>query len=148
MMIIRTPDYVKVKDKLYSPEHASSCLWGSVLFKSAVILANTYPSHGISQTILQRLLFGGDGSQVRLTGAATVGIPLGIATRALRGWCYRKMGRYFTFETSRVKDQSLVTIGPYSIVRHLSYAGTVLTGISVFLIHAMRGSWVQGNEGR
>ena len=42
-----------------------------------------------------------------------------------------------------VKDQRLVTTGPYGIVRHPSYAGTVLTGISVFLIHGTKGSWVR-----
>ena len=37
-----------------------------------------------------------------------------------------------------------MTTGPYSIVRHPGYvAGTILTHISVLLIHATRGSWVR-----
>ena len=93
--------------------------------------------------ILQRLLFGGDGSQIRLTSAAAVGIPLGIAAGALRGRCYRELGKYFTFEMSVAKDHRLVTTGPYSIVRHPGYVGTILTHISVLLLHATRGSWVR-----
>ena len=56
--------------------------------------------------ILQRLLFAGDGSQIRLTSTAAMGIPLGIAAGALRGWCYRELGKYFMFEMSIAKDQS------------------------------------------
>ena len=44
---------------------------------------------------------------------------------------------------SITKDHSLVTSGPYGIVRHPSYTGGIMTVASVFLLHATKGSWVR-----
>ncbi len=74
---------------------------------------------------------------------AAAGMALAIAGSTLRAWCYRELGKYFTFEMSVVKDHRLVTTGPYSIVRHPSYTGVVMTATSIFLLHASKGSWVR-----
>ena len=106
-------------------------------------MANAYPSLPISKIILGRLLLGGDGSQIRFTTVAAAGIGLAVAGGALRAWCYRELGKYFTFEMSVMKDHKLVTTGPYGIVRHPSYTGMIMTSASTFLLHATRGSWVR-----
>ncbi len=74
---------------------------------------------------------------------AAAGIALAIAGGALRAWCYREPGKYFTFEMSVAKDHRLVTTGPYSIVRHPSYTGGFMAATSIFLLHASQGSWVR-----
>ena len=93
--------------------------------------------------ILETLIFGGDGNQIRLTTAAGAGIILAIAGGTLRAWCYRELGKYFTFQMSVMKDHRLVTTGPYRIVRHPSYTGVIMTCTSIALLHATRGSWVR-----
>ena len=106
-------------------------------------MANTYPSLPISKLILENLLFGGEGSQIRFTTAAAVGTTLGIAGGALRTWCYRELGKYFTFEMTVMKDHRLVTTGPYRIVRHPSYIGAIMVISGAFLLHATKGSWLR-----
>ncbi|KAF8653400.1 hypothetical protein AX14_008306, partial [Amanita brunnescens Koide BX004] len=64
--------------------YAKVCFWSTALAESAVIVANAYPSLPISKIILERLLLGGDGSQIRFTTAAAVGIGLAVAGGALR----------------------------------------------------------------
>ena len=93
--------------------------------------------------IFEKLLFGGDRNQIRLTTAASAGIAFGIAGGTLRAWCYRELGKHFTFQMSVMKDHRLVTTGPYRIVRHPSYTGVIMTSASIVLLHATRGSWVR-----
>ena len=44
----------------------------------------------------------------------------------LRMWCYRRLGRFFTFKLSIREEHRLVKDGPYGVVRHPSYSGAFL----------------------
>ncbi|KAJ3522735.1 hypothetical protein NM688_g8832 [Phlebia brevispora] len=44
----------------------------------------------------------------------------------IRSTCFRHLGRLYTFELSVKKDHRLITDGPYAIVRHPGYVGSVL----------------------
>ena len=55
--------------------------------------------------------------------------------------CYRALGKNFTWELSVKQGQTLVTSGPYAVVRHPSYVGalTIYTGVLLTLFGA--GGW-------
>ena len=55
---------------------------------------------------------------------------------------YRYLGRFFTFEASIQKDHELIVSGPYAVVRHPSYTGTMILFIGWFPWQMSRGSWV------
>lgn len=57
--------------------------------------------------------------------------------------CYRALGRYFTFELSIFKEHKLITAGPYSIVRHPAYTGTLLALFGNCLSQLTPGSWIR-----
>ncbi|KAG1841165.1 hypothetical protein C8R48DRAFT_751226 [Suillus tomentosus] len=59
-----------------------------------------------------------------------------------RIWCFRVMGRHFTFWLSICKDHTLVTMGPYDVVRHPSYAASCIILCGMSLIYASPGSFV------
>ena len=45
---------------------------------------------------------------------------------AIRWWAFRALGRYFTFTVMTSSDQTIVTNGPYRLIRHPGYAGLLL----------------------
>ena len=52
----------------------------------------------------------------------------------LRLLCYRTLGKFFTFEITIRQDHKIVDIGPYGIVRHPSYTGSLfLLGGAIIL---------------
>jgi protein-S-isoprenylcysteine O-methyltransferase Ste14 len=57
----------------------------------------------------------------------------------LRLWCFRTLGRYFTFTVQTSRDQPVITGGPYRFVRHPSYAGILLAVIGLGLLI---GNWL------
>jgi protein-S-isoprenylcysteine O-methyltransferase Ste14 len=63
------------------------------------------------------------------------GLGLGViwAGIALRSWCFRTLGHYFTFTVMTSANQPVITTGPYRVLRHPSYAGIllVLAGIGI-----------------
>ena len=61
----------------------------------------------------------------------------------LRWWCFRTLGRFFTFELTVRKGHQLITTGPYAVVRHPSYAAAVLQFIGVVLLHGSQTSWLR-----
>ncbi|KIJ60839.1 hypothetical protein HYDPIDRAFT_138568 [Hydnomerulius pinastri MD-312] len=72
-----------------------------------------------------------------------VGSLLVTSAGLLRWQCYRTLGRFFTFELSVKKDHRLVTQGPYSVVRHPSYSGTLLLTTGMLLVNAHPESWLR-----
>jgi protein-S-isoprenylcysteine O-methyltransferase Ste14 len=58
--------------------------------------------------------------------AGWCGLVLMWAAIALRQWCFRTLGRYFTFTVQTSSDQTVVTTGPYRFVRHPAYSALLL----------------------
>jgi protein-S-isoprenylcysteine O-methyltransferase Ste14 len=57
----------------------------------------------------------------------------------LRLWCFRTLGRYFTFTVQTSGDQPVITQGPYRVIRHPSYAGIMLAVLGIGLLS---GNWL------
>lgn len=51
----------------------------------------------------------------------------------MRVAAYRAMGPNFTFELAIRKDHTLITHGPYSVVRHPSYTAAMITLLGMVL---------------
>ena len=52
-----------------------------------------------------------------------------------RLWCYRTLGKFFTFELTIRSSHKLIKRGPYAYVRHPSYTFACLLTIGMFLVH-------------
>lgn len=116
-----------------------ACFWA--FSEVAVILAHNYPDYPISTTILSNLVIAGDPANVRVTPAFTLGLLLALSFASLRMYCYRTMGRFFTFSLTLRKHHKLITRGPYQYVRHPSYTAGCLGVPAVWVLFATRGSW-------
>ena len=55
--------------------------------------------------------------------------------------CFRRLGRFFTFELSVQKDHQLITDGPYAVVRHPSYGAALMQVVGIVLCLTSPGSW-------
>jgi protein-S-isoprenylcysteine O-methyltransferase Ste14 len=118
-------------------------LWTVTLVESAVILANSYPSHPLSQHVLEFLT----GSPyptitpLRITGTFLAGTLLTLAGSAFRIASFRALGKHFTYELSLQKGHQLVKAFPYSVVRHPGYTGALgaVVGINLVLFGARGG---------
>jgi protein-S-isoprenylcysteine O-methyltransferase Ste14 len=71
------------------------------------------------------------------------GTALVVTGGLIRWWCFRTLGRFFTFQLSVHKEHQLVTNGPYAIVRHPSYTGILLQFIGVLILHGSQTSWLR-----
>ncbi|KAF9063405.1 hypothetical protein BDP27DRAFT_1368049 [Rhodocollybia butyracea] len=113
----------------------------------AIILARDMPSWKYSRRILENLIPYGDCRKVGELGPQfLLGTGLVIAGAVLRWFCYRTLGKMFTYEISVQKDHKLITSGPYSIVRHPSYSGILLIIGGVFIWQSGPASWTRLGE--
>jgi protein-S-isoprenylcysteine O-methyltransferase Ste14 len=64
-----------------------------------------------------------------------VGAAVALSGAGLRQWSIVTLGRFFTERVTICRDHQVVTSGPYRLVRHPGYAGTLLTvaGLAVTL---------------
>ncbi|PIL22656.1 hypothetical protein GSI_15348 [Ganoderma sinense ZZ0214-1] len=114
-----------------------------IIFEVATIVARYLPSP-IGETILPMLAWRSTdaASGVRLTSTFFAGTFLCLIGGIMRIFCYRALGRHFTFELSIRKNHKLVTDGPYSIVRHPSYTALIMVTIGTLLCLTGTGSWL------
>lgn len=68
-----------------------------------------------------------------------VGFVVAVAGIALREWAIWTLGRFFTQVVTISRDHRVVTEGPYRVLRHPGYAGTLLTFVGLGLTFA---NWV------
>ena len=77
-----------------------------------------------------------------MSNAAAIGLTSIILGTWMRLMTYRHLGRFFRFEASIQKDHELIVSGPYSVVRHPSYAAFFLIFGGVLPWYLSRGSWI------
>ena len=80
---------------------------------------------------------------IKLTPTSTFAMVLVMLGGAIRYWCYREMGRYFTVHVTLLKNHKLITTGPYSVVRHPSYTGVAFAFVGKVIWYTARGSWLR-----
>jgi protein-S-isoprenylcysteine O-methyltransferase Ste14 len=71
--------------------------------------------------------------------AFTVGVVLAWLGIFLRWWAFRTLGPSFTLVLKTSPQQAVVHRGPYSVLRHPSYTGLLVTVVGCAL---MVGNWV------
>jgi protein-S-isoprenylcysteine O-methyltransferase len=79
------------------------------------------------------------GGEVRGWWPVAVGLALALCGMALRRWAVTVLGRFFTTSVEVQPGHRVVDTGPYGVVRHPSYTGTLLTVVGVTLA---LGSWL------
>jgi protein-S-isoprenylcysteine O-methyltransferase Ste14 len=67
-----------------------------------------------------------------------IGFILFGAGIILREWAIYVLGKHFTIRVQVRKEANLITYGPYRIVRHPSYTGTLLTMVGIAIA---AGTW-------
>ena len=85
---------------------------------------------------------GGNPENLHMSNAAAVGLTLMVSGSWIRLMSYRYLGRFFRPEVSIQKDHELIVSGPYSVIRHPSYAGAFLVFVGSFLCQLSKGSWI------
>ena len=105
----------------------------------AVIFAARNLTLSISQKIIGHFVFSERAEStisIRPTSLFFVGAFVVALGGYIRYSCFRALGRLFTFEMSIRDEHKLITNGPYSVVRHPSYTGALLTVIGIIGIAA------------
>lgn len=57
----------------------------------------------------------------------------------LRWWCFKTLGRYFTFRVMTSARQPVITKGPYRVLRHPSYTAILLILVGIAISY---GNWL------
>ncbi|KZT05102.1 uncharacterized protein LAESUDRAFT_760550 [Laetiporus sulphureus 93-53] len=124
-------------------------IWMLTICESTVIIASHYPGV-FSRRILTLLTFGARASPsaITLTSPFLIGFMLETAGSAIRIGCFWHLGQLFSFQTAIRKEHALITDGPYTVVRHPAYAGSLLRTAGILLCQLGRGSWLSESRAR
>jgi protein-S-isoprenylcysteine O-methyltransferase Ste14 len=79
------------------------------------------------------LLFGTNGVTLLPEAFFYLGIVLMLGGIAFRQWAIWVLGRFFSTTVRILSDHRMVTNGPYHIIRHPTYTGSLLTLVGLGL---------------
>lgn len=79
--------------------------------------------------------------RLHLSASFLFGFTMVFVGSSIRVLCFRHLGRFFTFELSLRKQHKLITDGPYSVVRHPSYTGSIIFLTGLVICQMGTGSW-------
>ncbi|KAJ7018953.1 hypothetical protein C8F04DRAFT_976310 [Mycena alexandri] len=113
--------------------------WAFVMTEAAVLLGATWDTNFPTNFVAK--FTGNHDSVGRITVPFMFGAGLIVAGAMIRFWCFREMGRHFTFALSLRDGHKLITTGPYAVVRHPSYTGGNMTIVGAALTLMQDGSW-------
>ncbi|KZT69992.1 hypothetical protein DAEQUDRAFT_234767 [Daedalea quercina L-15889] len=116
---------------------------GPPIIEMAVIIADHFPDHPVSNTVLATLVRGPLSVVRHITWSPAFLVSWAVGTLAgvVRVQCYQTLGRFFTFEVSIHDDHKIVEDHWYGVVRHPSYVSGSLSVIGLGLMNGVRGSW-------
>ncbi|KAI0372375.1 ICMT-domain-containing protein [Pilatotrama ljubarskyi] len=119
------------------------CCWAGYACEIAALLAKDAHTPTASTIII--LLFKDPSAAQRLTFSLPflLGLLALLSGAALRKWCYRTLGRHFTFQLSVLREHKLVTSGPYGFVRHPSYTGVIAAMGGMLATQFAPGGWLR-----
>lgn len=121
-------------------------MWLLASIEVATILAAHSPGFALSDCLLRFLSCSAStppDSVGRINPTFAIAWLCACAGAIIRLASYRALGRHFTFEVALQRDHTLVTSGPYGVVRHPSYIGSLLTLVGMDLAMFAPGSWAR-----
>ncbi|CAL1711905.1 unnamed protein product [Somion occarium] len=111
-------------------------------YLSNLILTVICPSSKISPlhaaTISTRLT----GPNIHTTPLFFLGVFFTILGMSIRLSCYRALGTFFTFDLTIMPSHKLITSGPYAIVRHPAYIGSLCAILGLCITNLTPGGWI------
>jgi len=100
-------------------------------------------SRTLSSTICPHTIQGtSTAPSVHITPTFILGVSLVFLGAALRLTCYQYLGKLFTFDLTIMPSHTLIKSGPYSIVRHPAYTGSLCVMLGTCLVNLTGGSWI------
>ncbi|KAI0782965.1 hypothetical protein C8Q75DRAFT_795714 [Abortiporus biennis] len=79
---------------------------------------------------------------IHLTPVFVAGIFFALLGATIRATCFRTLGRFFTFDLTIMESHKLVRSGPYNIVRHPAYTGSLFMIFGICLANLTKGGWI------
>lgn len=107
-----------------------------MLLEFTTLLLLRFPNHPASEAALQQICPRHSTATTRISDEKSFvswGPLLVLGGGLLRNWCFRTLGRFFTFDLAILKEHRLVTSGPYAYVRHPSYTGGIMMCIGIII---------------
>ncbi len=96
-------------------------------------------SYGVSILLPPILNYFSIGRSPEAILVGDVGVALMLAGLGMRLWSMRTLGRYYTRTLLISEEQPFITKGPYRVIRHPGYLGTLLVMIGLSVAEA---NWI------
>ncbi|KZT21800.1 hypothetical protein NEOLEDRAFT_1181470 [Neolentinus lepideus HHB14362 ss-1] len=118
--------------------------WINGIAETAVIVGLNFPKPPLTDHLIDALAGSARAAaSIQVNPTFLVGAAMASLGGYIRHRCYVTLGRFFTYELAIRKEHSLVTEGPYSIVRHPGYTGLLMAFVGFHICAFGPGSFLR-----